>query len=131
MYATQDAREGWLVGTSPLMDRNGVLSDELDPGAGYLLRDGVYAPLVRGYRETRIDPAHKWTTNVHIEAIDALGRTLSATGELLSRWGSMPMGCALFRWTWDGGCVGYGEDETGAPLEWMEALDGKTFDRPW
>jgi hypothetical protein len=127
MYAAQDAQEAWLVGTSPLMDADGNLSDELDAGAGYLVRGGIYAPLVRGHRETVIDPVHKWVTNVHIEGIDTLGRTLAVDGGLLSRWGSSPGGCALFRWTWDGGCVGYGEDETGAPLEWMEALSGKTF----
>lgn len=131
MYATQDAQEGWLVGTSPLQDERGELSDELDPGAGYLLRGGVYAPLVRGHRETKIDPTNKWVTRVHIEGIDALGRTLVSDGEPLSRWGSQPGGCALFRWTWDDGCVGYGEDETGAPIEWMEALNGKRFDRSY
>jgi hypothetical protein len=127
MFGAQDSQEAWLVGTSPLRDENGTLSDELDPGAGYLVRGGVYAPLVRGHRESRIDRVNKWTTNVHIEAIDALGRTLDCHGELVSRWGHHAGGCALFRWEWDGGCVGYGEDETGAPLEWMEALDGTTF----
>lgn len=126
MYAARDARHAWLVGTSPLVDDDGRLSDDLEPGSGYLLRDGTYAPLIRGHRETVIDPGHKWVTNVHIEAVDALGRTLVTDGELLSRWGSRPGGCALFRWTWDGG-VGYGEDESGGPLEWMEALSGKTF----
>ncbi|HEX5588149.1 MAG TPA: hypothetical protein VFZ17_12635, partial [Acidimicrobiia bacterium] len=60
--------------------------------------------------------------------VDALDRTLSVDGELLSRWGEQDAsGAGLFKWTWDGGCVGYGEDETGAPLEWLEALDGVRF----
>ncbi|HEX5587885.1 MAG TPA: hypothetical protein VFZ17_11300, partial [Acidimicrobiia bacterium] len=105
MYAAQDSQEAWLVGTSPLLE-NGELSDEMDPGAGYLVRGGVYAPLVRAYRETEIDPERKWVRRVHIEGVDALDRSLSVDGELLSRWGEQDAsGAGFFRWTWDGGCV--------------------------
>jgi hypothetical protein len=136
MYGAQDAQEAFLVGTSPLVRQDGTASDEMDAGAGYLVRGGVYAPLVRGHRETEIDPERKWVRRVHIEAVDTLGRTLSADGEMLSRWGEQDAGgAAFFRWAWDGGCVGYGEDESGALVEWLEALDGLKFgpvvrDRP-
>ncbi|HEY2330416.1 MAG TPA: hypothetical protein VGH94_00725 [Acidimicrobiales bacterium] len=127
MYGAQDARHAFLAGTSPLMTPEGELSDDLDPGAGYLVRDGIYAPLVRGYRETELDPVGTWVRRVHIEGIDALGRKLDAVGEVVSRWGHHQGGCAFVHWTWDDGCDGWGEDESGAPADWMAALDGKTF----
>jgi hypothetical protein len=128
MYGAQDAQEAFLVGTSPLVDEEGVATDEMDPGAGYLVRGGVYAPLVRAHRESELDPEHRWARRVHIEGIDALDRTVAIDGEMLSRWGTHDGGgAAFFRWTWDGDCVGYGEDESGGPAEWMEALDGKKF----
>jgi hypothetical protein len=130
MYGAQDAQEAFLVGTSPFVGEEGAASDEMDPGAGYLVRGGTYAPLVTGYRETELDPVHKWVQRVHIEAVDALGRELVVDGEMLSRWGEQDgSGAAFFHWTWDHGCEGYGEDETGAPSEWLEALDGKKFER--
>jgi hypothetical protein len=127
MYGSQDANEAFMVGTSPLVLPNGVMSDEMDPGAGYLVSGGVYAPLVRGHRETEIDPVGKWVRRVHLEAVDVLGRTLVADGEVVSRWGNKSSGCSFFHWTWNDGCEGWGEDETGALTEWLEALDGKTF----
>jgi hypothetical protein len=127
MYGAADSRNAFMVGTSPLVDADGVLSDEMDPGAGYLVRDGVYAPLVKAFRETELDPVGTWVRRVHLEGVDALGRRFDAVGEVASRWGHNQGGCALFHWKWDDGCDGWGEDESGAPAEWMAALDGVKF----
>jgi hypothetical protein len=130
MYGAQDAREAFLVSTSPFVDENGEASDQMDPGAGFLLSDGVYSPLAEARRETILHPDRKWVQRVHIEGVDYLGRTLSADGELLSRWGEQDGGGAgFFHWTWNDSCEGWGEDESGGPPEWMDALDGKTFER--
>jgi hypothetical protein len=127
MYGAQNSQEAFMIGTSPLLETDGRLSDEMDPGAGYLVSGGVYAPLIRGHRETEIDADRKFVRRVHIDAIDVLGRHLIADGEVASRWGDKSGGCSLFHWMWNDGCDGWGEDESGGPLEWFEALDGQKF----
>ena len=52
-----------------------------------LLRDGRYAPLVAGSRTVSFDPATRWIRTIHLEAVDALERTLVADGELVGRHG--------------------------------------------
>jgi hypothetical protein len=125
MYATQDGREAWMAATSPWLHEDGSATDALDPGAGYLVRDGVYAPLVEGRRATRLDPVRRWVRTVHLEAVDALGRELVVDGDLVARSGEQDRdGAGLFRWRWTGGCEGWGEDQSSAPPGWLEALDG-------
>jgi hypothetical protein len=128
MFATQDGPEAWMAATSPWLHDDGRATDAMEPGAGYLVRAGVYAPLVEARRETTLDPAHHWVTTVRIEATDVLGRELEVHGELVARCGDQERdGVGLFHWTWTGGCEGWGEDQTWGPPGWLEALDGVTF----
>jgi hypothetical protein len=123
VFATQDADNGFVAFTDPWVDRDGHVSDDLD--TGYLLHDGEYAPLVRGFRTTELAPGTRFITNIHLEATDTLGRDLIADGELISRHGvTGPSGTGLFHWTWSGGREGWGEDQSYGPSEWFEALDG-------
>jgi hypothetical protein len=119
-FATASPNEGWLLYTRPTII-DGVASDEL--GTGYLLRDGVYGHLVSGRRRTWLDPSTRWINRVELEAVDEHGRELVATGELVSRHGAQhtPSGTGLFRWEWDG-LTAWGEDQTYAPDEILEAL---------
>ena len=122
-FATQDDRNGFVAFTDPWIDRNGRVSDDLD--TGYLLRDGTYAPLVRGFRTTALAAGTRFVKDIHLEATDMLGRQLVADGKLVARHGvTGPSGTGLFHWTWSGGCEGWGEDQSYGPSEWFEALDG-------
>ena len=122
VFATQDEREAFLAFTDPWLKDNGEATDELD--AGYLVRDGEYAPLVAGSRTIELAPDTAFIRRIQLEATDALGRELWATGELVSRHGERgPSGTGLFRWEWSGGCAGWGEDQSFAPAGWLEALD--------
>jgi thiamine monophosphate kinase len=80
--------------------------------AGYLLRDGVYAPLVGGHRTVRFDPIRRWIKAIDVDAVDALGRSLAAQGHLVARHGDAgPSGTGLFSWRWPGGHA-LGEDQS-------------------
>ena len=120
-FATADERNGWLLYTRPTVvdDRP---SDELS--TGYLLRDGEYGHLVSGHRRTWLDPRTRWIRRIEVEAVDEHGRELHATGELVSHHGADPIssGTGLFLWEWDG-LTGWGEDQTYAPQDILDALD--------
>jgi hypothetical protein len=106
VFATASVEESFLVYTQPLEDGTDLLS------AGYLLRAGTYAPLVRGARTSEFDPHTRWLTHIHVDAVDELGRELAADGELIARHGdSGPSGTGLFHWTWNGN-EGWGEDQS-------------------
>jgi len=122
VFGTQDPREAFLAFTDPWLRVDGRMSDDLD--TGFLLRDGVYSPLVAGFRTTELAPDTRFIRKIHLEASDALGRDLVADGELVARHGTEgPSGTGTFHWTWSGGCLGWGEDQTYAPAEWLNALD--------
>jgi hypothetical protein len=120
-FATADEKNAWLLYSRPTVV-DGRASDELS--TGFLLRDGEYAHLVEGRRRTWLDPTTRWIRRIEIEAVDTLGRTLEAAGELVSRHGSdsVTSGTGLFQWEWNGQ-NGWGEDQTYAPQEILEALD--------
>ena len=121
VFGTQDANEGFLAFTDPWLQEDGTTSDELD--AGYLVRDGRYAPLVGGFRTTELDPGTQFIRRIHLEAHDDIGRDVQADGTLVARHGTVgPSGTGLFHWTWTGGCAGWGEDQTYAPHGWLEAV---------
>ncbi|HVX16525.1 MAG TPA: hypothetical protein VHA73_00705 [Acidimicrobiales bacterium] len=119
-FAAASPDDAWLLYTRPTVV-DGVPSDEL--ATGYLLRGGEYAHLVSGRRRTWLDPQMKWIKRVEVEAVDDLGRELSASGELVARHGAeaTASGTGLFRWEWDG-LVGWGEDQTYAPAGVLEAV---------
>jgi hypothetical protein len=121
VFGTQDADESFMAFTIPRVDESGVASD--DVSTGYLVRDGRYAPLVSGHRTTRLAPETRFITDIHLEATDSLGRELVADGVMQSHHGTRgPGGTGMFHWTWTGGCSGYGEDQSGAAPDVMEAL---------
>ena len=121
VFAIQDHNNGFGAFTDPWL-REGVATDELQ--AGFLLRDGEYAPLIGGWRTISLAPATAFIDTIHMEAVDTLDRELAADGELVSRHRtSGPSGTGLFHWTWTGGCSAWGEDQTFAPPGWIEALD--------
>ena len=122
VFGTQDHQEAFMAFTNPWVDRQGTASDDVT--TGYLLRGGVYAPLVAGARRTRLAPGTRYIEAIDLEATDALGRPLCAHGDLVARHGDRgPSGTGLFSWTWTGGCTGWGEDQSFGPPEWFEALD--------
>jgi len=122
IFGTQDDREAFLAFTDPWLRPDGRTSDDLD--AGFLIRDGVYAPLVAGFRTTELAPDSHFIESIHFEGSDTLGRDFVADGELVARHGTEgPAGTGLFHWTWSGGCEGWGEDQTFGPSEWLLALD--------
>lgn len=121
IFGIQDPKQAFLAFTDPWVDADGHASDDLD--AGYLLRDGEYAPLARGFRTTELDPDTQFIRSIHLEAVDVLGRDLVVDGELVAHHGERgPSGTGLFHWRWTGGCEGYGEDQTYAPPGWLEAV---------
>ena len=80
--------------------------------------------LVAGARTIELAPTTKFIRTIRLEATDARGRELAATGEMVSHHGEQgPSGTGLFRWEWTGGRRGWGEDQTFAPPGWLEALD--------
>jgi hypothetical protein len=95
--------------------------------AGFLLRDGQRAALVGGRREVSRSPAG-WPTRVQLEAEDALGRRLHATGTTRSRLAHQASP-GLFAWMsftrWDfaGGCHGQDQD-IWSPDQLAEATRG-------
>jgi hypothetical protein len=74
-----------------------------------------------GSRTIELAPDTKFIRRIQLEATAALGRELSATGEMVSHHGERgPGGAALFHWEWTGGCSGWGEDQTYAPPGWLK-----------
>jgi hypothetical protein len=122
IFGTQDEREAFLAFTDPWLREDGSATDDLD--AGFLVRDGEYAPLVSGSRAIELAPDTKFIRAIRFDGVDALGRELSATGTLRARHGTVgPSGTGLFEWEWSGGRHGWGEDQSFAPPGWLEALD--------
>jgi hypothetical protein len=106
-YAIADDANAFLAYTIP--DETG----RDDVSAGYLLRDGIYAPLAGGRRTVRFQPETRFIDTVDVTATDTLGRELIAHGELVARHGtSGPSGTGLFQWRWNDGLVGWGEDQS-------------------
>lgn len=89
---------------------------------GYLLREGVYGLLVDGNRRCEFDPVNGWMRKIWLEAVDELGRTLNAVGELVSHHGPSGQGTGYFYWEWDNGCSGFGEDQSTAHGDLLRAL---------
>ena len=80
---------------------------------GFLNRDGEYAKVASGTR-TVLARQGGAPTRVVVELTDERGRTLSAEGRTLNRFGlhlnpNLFTWNCLTEWTWDGG-IGFGED---------------------
>jgi hypothetical protein len=118
VFGTQDATEAFLAYTLPCID-DGAARDFVT--TGYLVRDGNYGLLLDGNRRCEFDPDRGWMRTIWLEALDEHGRELSAVGELVSHHGESGQGTGYFHWGWDG-AAGYGEDQSAAHGELLEAL---------
>lgn len=118
VFGTASADDLFLAYTLPGIHR-GVGADPVT--TGYLVRDGVYGRLVEGHRRAEVDGHTGWMTGIELEALDEHGRSLTATGRLVSHHGAEGLGTGLFRWSWDG-AEGYGEDQSMAPPVVLDAL---------
>ena len=58
---------------------------------------------------------------IALEAVDEHGREVTATGTLVSHHGADGLGTGYFHWEWDG-AAGYGEDQSSAPADVVDAL---------
>jgi hypothetical protein len=92
---------------------------------GYLVREGVVAPLVRGTRRV-VEREGGRPRRVQFEAVDAQGRRLEAEGRTrnalhFAGWPGQFTYFCLTSWQWDGK-AGLGEDQEFFPLTRMRAL---------
>lgn len=82
--------------------------------AGFLLRDGEKAALAGGTRRLERDGRNPWPARISIEARDALGRELRATGATENRLANQASP-GLFAWMsltrWDFAGESYGQDQ--------------------
>ena len=108
IFGTASARDAFLAYSS-WTEEEAV--DTVD--TGYLVRDGVWAHLVKGERRCVVDPDREWIWRIELEAEDTLGRKLAAKGDLISHQGAKGPGNGLFYWTWDG-AEGWGENQGGS-----------------
>jgi len=107
VYAVASSKDAFLAYSNwNEGDANDVVT------TGYLIRDGVWAHLVSGERRCHVDPRRSWIDRIELEAIDTLGRKLTATGEMISHQGARGPGNGLFYWKWDG-AEGWGENQGG------------------
>ncbi len=119
-YGTASATEAFLALSG--QDRQGT--DRV--WTGYLMRDGVWSPLVAGERQVGRDSEGRPAT-VRITGRDELGRALSATGTVVSRmvftpYPSMFAWCSMTRWDLDGTPC-WGEDQdVWSPRRWRRDM---------
>lgn len=108
IFGTASAKEAFLAYTL-------IIQGEEDRGdfltTGYLVRDGVWAHLVKGQRRCLVDPDKGWIWRIEFEGEDSLGRRIEAVGEQQSNHGTST---GLFLWTWNGQ-EGWGENQGGIP----------------
>ena len=91
---------------------------------GFLLADGELSELVHGQRRVERDPADGWVTKIVIQAEDAKGRKLMATGRRISgiiiNRHSFIDSNGLIEWEINGS-IGHGEDQDMWPVhQWAQ-----------
>lgn len=91
---------------------------------GFLRRDGQTVSLAEGHRAVERDPAHGWVTRITLAARDQDGRTLDATGVVVSRIiinrHTFIDINSLVRWDLDGETA-WGEDQDMWPVhQWAQ-----------
>jgi hypothetical protein len=121
-YATASAQDAFLAISVERKGHDGVTG-------GFLMRDGMWAPLVSGERRAERDEQGR-PAQIAIEAVDEMGRVLHATGVTVSRqvflaYPSMFCWNSLAHWDFgDGGVTthaGWGEDQdVWHPRKWRE-----------
>ncbi len=112
-YGIASARESFLAFSfaSPGLGSRGDVQPIL---AGFLVRDGEKADLASGLRSIVRSPGG-WPERVEIEARDALGRELRATGATQNRFANQASPglfawMSLTRWDFAGECYGQDQD---------------------
>jgi hypothetical protein len=113
-FALASADHGFLSYSNPRTDNDAVF-------AGYYERDGIRSRLIDGERSVTRDSAHGGPKLVRIDAVDELGRQLSATGEAVNRLCFTPYP-RMLNWTttlvWNiDDEQAYGEDQDVWPIE--------------
>ncbi|HEU4429655.1 MAG TPA: hypothetical protein VFT98_12920 [Myxococcota bacterium] len=112
-YAIAGAAESFLAVSfaSPGLGGRGDVQPIV---AGFLVRGGEKAALVAGTRTITRDGASPWPARVAIEARDALGRELNATGVTVNRFANQASP-GLFAWMsltrWDFAGESFGQDQ--------------------
>ena len=106
IFGAESARNAFLIYTV-------VIQGEEDRGdfltAGWVLRDGIAAHLVKGERRCLVDPDNGWIWRIEFEGEDTLGRRTIIVGEQMSNHGTST---GLFLWKWNG-VEGWGENQGG------------------
>lgn len=116
-YATASATSAFLAIT---VDRG----EGHDVTTGYLMRDSVWSQLASGTRRVERD-AQGRPSAITIDAVDALGRSMTATGATVSRqvftaYPSMFCWNSLVHWRFDGADC-WGEDQdVWHPRKWRQ-----------
>lgn len=117
LHGSGAVRGGYSYATASADDGFHAITMDWGDGAiaihGYVNRDGVYARVASGRREV-LARAGGAPSRVRLELTDELGRTLTAEGRTLNRFGlhlnpNLFTWNCLTEWAWDGG-TGFGED---------------------
>lgn len=106
VFGTESAHNAFLAYTMLIQgeeDRGDFLT------AGWVLRDGVLAHLIKGQRRCLVDPDMGWIWRIEFEGEDTLGRKVEIEGEQVSNHGTST---GLFLWKWNG-VEGWGENQGG------------------
>jgi len=103
-FGTAGPEDAWLVFSTPGADEDRVV-------CGFLLRGGAYAHILDGRRRLAVDRTTGWPTHIDIDAIDDLGRSLTVSGDAVSRNWEGHGGTTLLHWQWDA-TDGWGEDQS-------------------
>ncbi len=112
-YAIAGARDSFLAMSfaSPGLGGRGDIQPIV---TGFLVRDGEKSPLVAGTRTLERDGANPWPARVTVQARDAAGRDLLATGTTLNRLANQASP-GLFAWMsltrWDFAGESFGQDQ--------------------
>lgn len=112
-YGIAGARDSFLAMSfaSPGLGGRGDIQPII---SGFLVRDAEKSPLVAGTRTLERDPGSPWPARLLIEARDALGRDLRASGVTVNRFAHQATP-AMFAWMsltrWDFAGESYGQDQ--------------------
>ncbi|MGE0741727.1 MAG: hypothetical protein AB7O98_10315 [Hyphomonadaceae bacterium] len=120
-------KEGWGGGTYATAAASPQHAFYGAGAGGFVVLDGVQAPLVTGQMKRTRDAQHGFMREIEIEAKDTLGRSLMVRGESVSRLAMPISGCqgvcwtSLVRYTING-VEAWGDDQDAWPLQNWAAM---------